>query len=198
MPISDEAIRASILREVEKAGPPPDLWERVQRGLSTAPRRAWAGRVALAAGVALGLLVALPGPRTTGLEWVRAILLPDGREISWDGPTALEHSTVEVQVIGVRKMGDPVAGAIGNHAQILSREEVTIPAGRAILALVERTPPAASRERWVKHEYWLIVLRPYPQREEMLLAYALVATVTGDVRAARDELLRVARHWEIP
>ncbi len=206
----------AVLRELERGGPRPEMWETVRMSLDLAgvsakrkgfPPRGFSlgrfGRTAAAAAVALVTLgvviMAFPGPRAAALGFFRTVVhLGGGRDVTPENLVVLPDAVVKVDPIGIGAESDPAASAAGNHAKVLEREEVTIPAGRATLALVERTAPAAAGPHDPTYEYWLVVVRKYPGRDDMLVAYSLQALITGDRAAARVAILDAAENWEVP
>jgi hypothetical protein len=113
-------------------------------------------------------------------------------------PVSGKHTTLELTIVGVSQDYVPqVWSAVGNHAQVLHEEKVGTPVGAATLALVERTLPAASRNKTPSYEYWLVTWRPHPERTDMGLAYAIRAAIVGQPDAARQEVLDLAKTWRI-
>ena len=129
----------------------------------------------------------------------QSILLPDGKK--WDG-TPWNGLYMNFLVMGL-KSDAPITSIIGNHAELVSQEEVAISTGSALLVLVDRTPPAAEEAKTGKvthsFEYWLIQneLRPYPERQDMKLVYVLFATFNTTPSIARSNILKLAKGWEI-
>ena len=96
----------------------------------------------------------------------------------------------------------PITSILGNHAEIISQEEVTINNWEALIVLVDRTQPAAEEAKTGKNihsfEYWLTQrnLRSYPGREDMKLAYVLNATFNTSPSIARSNILELAKGWK--
>lgn len=130
----------------------------------------------------------------------QSLLLPDCSK--WDG-SAWKGLTVKLMAVGLSSDA-PISSVIGNHAEIISQENVTIDKNTpAILLLVDRTQTAAEEETMgsATHtsEYWLIrsQLRPYPGRQDMKLADVLLATFDTSSSEARGNLLQLANGWKI-
>lgn len=128
----------------------------------------------------------------------QSIVLPNGK--IWDG-TTWNGLNIQLLVIGLSSDA-PITSIIGNHAEIISQEKVTINNEPALLVLVERSQPAAEEaktgENIKTYEYWLIQsqLKPYPGREDMKLAYVLTATFTTSPDIAHSNILELAKGWK--
>lgn len=131
-------------------------------------------------------------------EWAtQSATLPDGRSFSeYDGAYAGKHIRVEFSRLGVSAEA-PIQSAVGNHASVVETEEIELPVGRVTLAKVERTPPAAANSDKIAYEYWLVLVRSDPERTDSKRAYVLNGSVTGELAAAREELLDIAKTWRL-
>lgn len=142
------------------------------------------------------------GAPPMAVEHPEAVLtLPSGDVLTAADPKPfrLGELTLRLETLGVNaSRADWWAEAVGNHAELVKVEQVTLPAGEATLALVSRTAPAAARSAETGTEYWLMVARPDPSDSGRKTVYAVVAQVSGDRETARQELLRLAEQWEIP
>ncbi|WP_248928437.1 copper amine oxidase N-terminal domain-containing protein [Paenibacillus hamazuiensis] len=132
--------------------------------------------------------------------WMKQkLVLPDGQTFAEeDGFYHGANLQLQFQGVGIAANARSAAlAAAGNHAEVLSEEQVTLPLGPAILAEVERTPPAASGMQTAKAELWLIVVRDSPEDQDRKRAYCLTGIVTGDKEAAKKELLEAGQTWKL-
>ncbi|MCF8564626.1 hypothetical protein LLE49_07690 [Alicyclobacillus tolerans] len=83
------------------------------------------------------------------------------------------------------------ASVVGNHSTTVSHNTITTSAGKATLVLNKRTQPAASKSTAVTYEYWVIV---YGSQ----YAYAIDATVIGNLNKARNEVIQLSQQWKVP
>ncbi len=99
---------------------------------------------------------------------------------------------------------DPIMHIIGNHAEILSQETVTLKTGPATLLLVEYTLSAAEEAKLGKqmntYEYWLVQnqFRPYPGRSDMELSMCCKLNSRSSSSVARSKVLTLAKGWYTP
>lgn len=151
-------------------------------------------------------LDAVPGSKkTNGKNFIfeQTLILPDGRTITAVDPYPVSYHVYDVQIMTEGVSGaDPVADSVGNHAQILTRRQVTLPFGSASLVLFWRTPPAAEVEAGTSPNGrvfdQLVILRPYPGHSDMQLAYVLRLGFSGSREAAEREILKLANGWDLP
>ncbi|QQE79644.1 hypothetical protein [Alicyclobacillus sp. SO9] len=83
------------------------------------------------------------------------------------------------------------AAVIGNHANIISHESVSTPAGQATLVHFQRTPPAEAQSNTVRDEYDVIFFRKQ-------YAYVLNALVSGNPSQAKNDIMQILSGWTIP
>jgi hypothetical protein len=87
-----------------------------------------------------------------------------------------------------------------NHSSVISQEEVNIQAGKATLLKISHdnftaaTPPEQG-QAMTDIIYWLYVTQPIPNDSNNVNTYVLSAVVTGDDKAAKNEILEVAKTW---
>lgn len=129
------------------------------------------------------------------------ILLPNGKYgITW-------HEINAQISITTGGTDEPLLNAIGNHAEVISQEDVMAGDEPAILVLVDRTNSAADAEQTGKvtnnYEYWCIQkkIRPYPGRAVgpypgLGLIYTLVAHVEKPSEAARQHMIQLVKGWQ--
>ncbi|MDI6871581.1 MAG: hypothetical protein QME79_09545 [Bacillota bacterium] len=148
------------------------------------------------------LVSAAKGAPPTAVTHEEATLaLPGGQVLTAadSEPYRGRQVNLRLETVGVRAdLKEWWSSAVGNHAEIAAREQVDLPAGQSTLALVRRTPPAASGLTEPTFEYWLMVPRPDPARQDMKAVYSLVAQVNGETQAAKQELLELAQGWRVP
>jgi hypothetical protein len=133
-------------------------------------------------------------------EWmIQSVTLPDGRTFTeYDGPVHWNHLQLQFQKVSIAaNTPQPVEEAVGNHASVPEQMQMDLSMGKATFAVVERTPPAASGPQDTATEYWLIVIRDDPARDDMKRAYCVTGIITGDKQAARTEMLEIAKTWEL-
>lgn len=112
--------------------------------------------------------------------------LPDGTFIDDEmAAHKWENLLLQVQVLGVAR--GTYEEAIGNHSEVKWHKTLHVHGEPAWFALAEQTPPAAQASEQPTYTYWLIVLRPYPGRSDMNLAYALTGTVAGGIFRPQSE-----------
>ncbi|EPZ52615.1 hypothetical protein N007_20180 [Alicyclobacillus acidoterrestris ATCC 49025] len=124
--------------------------------------------------------------------------LPDGTFIDDEmAAHKWENLLLQVQVLGVAR--GTYEEAIGNHSEVKWHKTLHVHGEPAWFALAEQTPPAAQASEQPTYTYWLIVLRPYPGRSDMNLAYALTGTVAGgNLQAAERAMQTAASGWNFP
>lgn len=88
--------------------------------------------------------------------------------------------------------------AAGNHVESIRQEEVTLPIGKAYLAVVVRGQPSAANSDVKTNELRLVAVRKHPSRADMQLAYAIIGKITGDEAKAKAQLLELSRDWRLP
>lgn len=127
------------------------------------------------------------------------ITLPDDTQLAATGENLPDVSNVHAEILGIGGItGDPVVMAAGNHVTEIRQEEVILPIGKAILAVVVRGQPAAAGSYQETNELWLIAVRKHPSRTDMRLAYAIIGTITGDEVKAKAQLLELGQRWRLP
>lgn len=140
--------------------------------------------------------------------YVQELTLPGGTILRGGEaqPYRGRNVSLSLETVGVNAARpDWWVEAVGNHAEVGVPEEVTLASGQsalhpdpATLVLVKRTPPAAAGQAPATWEYWLMVPRGNPERKDLKTVYAIVAQVSGDPGAARQEVLALARGWHLP
>ncbi len=127
------------------------------------------------------------------------ITLPDGTRFTATGPDQPDVANVRLEILGIgNNGGNPVAMAAGNHVESIVQEEVTLPVGKAYLAVVVRGQPAAAQSTERSTELWLIAVRKHPTRPDMGLAYAITGKITGDLQKAKAQFLELGKYWRLP
>jgi len=126
------------------------------------------------------------------------VTLPNGTTLSTTSADLPDLASVHPEILGLGPGGDPVAQAAGNHVEEIRQEEVSLPIGRAYLAVVVRGQPSAANSTEQSNELWLIAVRKHPQRSDMRLAYAIIGQITGDEAKAKEQLLELGRQWQLP
>lgn len=138
--------------------------------------------------------------RTASRAVYHTALLPDGRCISSTRPSPPAHwRDMEIQLLTysiTRDNPDLIQTVVGGHAVVLTKENVSLPAGPAVFIQVKRIPSAASRSKQATYENWIVLVDDNPLIP-YLSAYAIRSIVTGDRLTARGELLDVAGTWHI-
>lgn len=135
----------------------------------------------------------------SNLKEKQRLTLPDGS--TWNGAD-WNDLDIDLSVLGLKSDAE-LTSLVGNHAEIVSQEEVTTKSGKALLLLVDRTNTAAEQAKSsdIDHtyEYWLIQrdLQPYPGRDDMKLAYVLIAKFTSSPETARSHILELAKNWSV-
>jgi hypothetical protein len=133
----------------------------------------------------------------------QSLALPGGKTLTAQETNGVQWQGLDLKLLAVGVgTTDPIGSAVGNHATVVSQEPVTLSAGAATLVLVERSQPAAAQATAgtaaASQEYWLIVLRSYPGRTDMNLAYVLQASFSGAPADARAQILDLAKGWQLP
>jgi alpha-tubulin suppressor-like RCC1 family protein len=122
-----------------------------------------------------------------------SLLLPNGQVVIPDqlvGKTVINHSVRWKDLLISLQISSP-GGILGNHSTVLSHTKVSTSAGIGTLILNERTPPAAAESTTPTYEYWVILNRSQ-------YAYAIEATVIGNLDKAKNEVVELLNSWKVP
>lgn len=130
------------------------------------------------------------------------VTMPDGTQLSINSLGLPDVSFVQTEILGIGGIGaagsNPVAMAAGNHAKEIRQEEVVLPIGEAYLAVVVRGQPAAANSEEKTSELWLLAVRKHPSGAGRQLAYVIRGVITGDETSAKEQLLELGKHWQLP
>lgn len=132
--------------------------------------------------------------RSSNPLFLTKLTLPTGQVVTPLHPVKWKNLDISLQI---PSLPPPQAGPqdylaiIGNHSSVLSHSTVQTSAGPATLVLNDRTPPAAANSTTPTYEYWVIV---YGSQ----YTYAIDATVIGDRKAAKSEVMSLLHNWTVP
>ncbi|QQE80006.1 hypothetical protein [Alicyclobacillus sp. SO9] len=113
--------------------------------------------------------------------------LPNGKVVKPNNSVRWKDLSIQLIITSPQSY----RGVIGNHSTVISHTSVFTSAGPATLVLNKRTQPAASESNAVTHEYWVIVNRSQ-------YAYAIDATVMGNLKKSKSEVMQLLKQWQIP
>ena len=156
--------------------------------------------------IGIGLVVAfsaLPANAMTTMPHfaVSTLLLPNGMLLSTQPGSQMQSKwkdiEVSLQMPGVPPQYPYDQSVVGNHSQIIHQSFINTPNGKAWFALNERTPPAASESTKVTYEYWVAIERT-SMTTGYNVDYCIKATVVGNLRKAKQEVLQLVGNWKVP
>ena len=134
-----------------------------------------------------------------------SLVLPNGKVVTPGDNQPTYWKGLNIQLYTALGANDNllslVDDIVGNHTYIVAQDlqPVTLAIGPAILAMVDRTPPAASGSNTVTHECWLIAWRPDPNNADRQFTQAIQAILVNvSPSDAPSELLALSKGWKIP
>ena len=123
-----------------------------------------------------------------------ALKLPNGKVITPNQTVQWKDLAIQLLVTSLPPSyvtTNKYVTVVGNHSTIISHKTITTSAGQATLVLNKRTQPAASKSSAVTYEYWVII---YGSQ----YAYAIDATVIGNLNKAKSEVIQLSQQWSVP
>lgn len=119
-----------------------------------------------------------------------SLMLPNGHTVTTKPET---WKNLKLDLLVTLPPNQDYAAIVGNNANIISHENVSTSAGEATFIYFQRTPPAAASGtgNTLMNEFYVI---SYGSQ----YAYVIQATVTGNVSAAKSELMSLLQGWKIP
>lgn len=128
-------------------------------------------------------------------EWFQTSLtLPNGKVVTPEHSVRWKDVSIQLLITSLPPSyvkHERYFLVVGNHSQVLSHERVSSSAGKVMLVLNERTPPAAADSTIATYEYWVIA---YGSR----YTYAIDATIVGNRSRAKREIMSFLHKWRVP
>ncbi len=127
------------------------------------------------------------------------VTLPSGEQLSDNEvPAVYQNVSLMLRTFGIASSGDPVANLVTYYQEgqpkVLSRQELSLPSGKAaLIEVADAIKPDSSQT-----QYYLIIWRDYPNRDDMKLAYTIIASSENKQTDVKSVLLDIAKKWELP